>query len=65
MFLDPCPRCFRGVIGRIRAFRLPIHLEAKAVLSACLRCVTGSGTESSGADAMVMVLVPCRVVAAI
>src|SRR6516162_6326616 len=30
VFLDPCSRCFRGVIGRIRAFRLPIHLEAKA-----------------------------------
>jgi hypothetical protein len=30
VFLGPCSRCFRGFIGRIRAFRLPIHLKAKA-----------------------------------
>src|SRR6266702_593058 len=29
-FLDPQPRGFRGFVGRIRGFRLPIHLEAKS-----------------------------------
>src|SRR6516162_6411380 len=30
LFLDPQSRRFRGFVGRIRAFRLPIHLEAKS-----------------------------------
>src|SRR5712692_9664042 len=29
-FLDPESRRFRGFVGRIRGFRLPIHLEAKS-----------------------------------
>ena len=70
LFLDHKSRFFRSRIGRIRAFRLSIHLEAKSARSAGLRCVTRSGTDSSGADVMVaagmvMVLVLCRVVVAI
>src|SRR5215510_5543083 len=30
LFLDPQPGFFRGFVGRIRGFRLPIHLEAKS-----------------------------------
>src|SRR5262245_9237744 len=32
LFLDPQSRFFRGFIGRIRGFRLPIHLEAKSAV---------------------------------
>src|SRR5947209_17337429 len=30
LFLDHQSRGFRGFVGRIRGFRLPIHLEAKS-----------------------------------
>src|SRR5262249_19869974 len=30
LFLDPQSRFFRSFVGRIRGFRLPIHLEAKS-----------------------------------
>src|SRR5262249_13004106 len=30
LFLDPQSRFFRSFVARIRAFRLPIHLEAKS-----------------------------------
>src|SRR6516162_6773159 len=30
LFLDPQPRFFRSFVGRIRGFRLPIHLEVKS-----------------------------------
>jgi len=40
------------------------HPRRKRV-STRLRCVTGFGTDSSGADGMVMVLLACRVAVAI
>ena len=70
LFLDHQSRFFRSFIGRIRAFRSPIHLEEKSAALRPLARVTRSGTDSAVADAMVadgmvMVLVLCRVIIAI
>jgi hypothetical protein len=56
VFLDLYSRCFRGFIGRIRAFRLPIHLEAKSAAVRLLALCDRPGKDSSGTDAVVMVL---------
>jgi len=63
-FLDRQSRFFRSFRGRIRGFRLPIHLEAES--AAVPRRVTGAGAGAgfSGTGGMVMVLVPCRFVSA-